>query len=191
MTGSSQFPPMSRMRTPWRPQSLEAVERNGAPTIVIANAGSAESVPFQRTDAALFRATLDVNLTGVFNTFQASFVKMNRAQPGPHDRHCLHCRLKGYAYVSAYCAAKHGVVGLVRSLAQEFAKTGVTVNAICPGFTETPMLHRSIDNIVEKPDDRARRRKRRCAKSIRRDGSYSRRKSPKRCCGSAVMGLLP
>jgi 3-hydroxybutyrate dehydrogenase len=128
----------------------EAVERNGAPTIVIANAGSAESAPFQRTDAALFRATLDVNLTGVFNTFQASFVKMNRAQPGRMIAIASTAGLKGYAYVSAYCAAKHGVVGLVRSLAQEFAKTGVTVNAICPGFTETPMLHRSIDNIVEK-----------------------------------------
>jgi 3-hydroxybutyrate dehydrogenase len=128
----------------------EAVDRNGAPTIVIANAGSAESAPFQRTDAALFRATLDVNLTGVFNTFQASFVKMNRAQPGRMIAIASTAGLKGYAYVSAYCAAKHGVVGLVRSLAQEFAKTGVTVNAICPGFTETPMLHRSIDNIVEK-----------------------------------------
>jgi NAD(P)-dependent dehydrogenase (short-subunit alcohol dehydrogenase family) len=98
----------------------------------------------------LFRATLDVNLTGVFNTFQASFVKMNRAQPGRMIAIASTAGLKGYAYVSAYCAAKHGVVGLVRSLAQEFAKTGVTVNAICPGFTETPMLHRSIDNIVEK-----------------------------------------
>ncbi|GAB5459957.1 SDR family NAD(P)-dependent oxidoreductase [Hoeflea alexandrii] len=128
----------------------EAVEKNGAPTIVIANAGSAESAPFQRTDAALFRATLDVNLAGVFNTFQASFVKMNRAQPGRLIAIASTAGLKGYAYVSAYCAAKHGVVGLVRSLAQEFARTGVTVNAICPGFTETPMLHRSIDNIVEK-----------------------------------------
>lgn len=128
----------------------EAVEKNGAPTIVIANAGSAESAPFNRTDAEMFRATLDVNLTGVFNTFHAAYLKMDRKQPGRLIAIASTAGLKGYAYVGAYCAAKHGVIGLVRSLAQELARTGVTVNAICPGFTDTPMLHRSIDNIVEK-----------------------------------------
>ncbi|MBU4528728.1 MAG: SDR family oxidoreductase [Hoeflea sp.] len=128
----------------------QAVEKNGAPTLVIANAGSAESAPFLRTDAEMFRSTLDVNLTGVFNTFQATLSRMNQKQPGRLIAIASTAGLKGYGYVSAYCAAKHGVIGLVRSLAQELAKTGVTVNAICPGFTDTPMLHRSIDKIVDK-----------------------------------------
>ena len=127
-----------------------AAEKNGAPTLVIANAGSAQSAPFLRMDEDMFRSALDVNLTGVFNTFQASFAKMNPKHPGRLIAIASTAGLKGYSYVSAYCAAKHGVVGLVRSVAQELAKTGVTVNAICPGFTDTPMLHRSIDTIVEK-----------------------------------------
>ena len=128
----------------------QAVERNGEPTLIIANAGSAQSAPFLRTGAEMFAATLDVNLTGVFNTFQSGLSKMNQKKPGRLIAIASTAGLKGYAYVSAYCAAKHGVVGLVRGLAQELAKTGVTVNAICPGFTDTPMLHRSIDTIVEK-----------------------------------------
>ncbi|MDP2122428.1 MAG: SDR family oxidoreductase [Hoeflea sp.] len=128
----------------------QAIETHGTPTLVIANAGSAESAPFLRTDAEMFRATIDVNLIGVFNTFQAGLSKMNQKQPGRLIAIASTAGLKGYGYVSAYCAAKHGVIGLVRSLAQELAKTGVTVNAICPGFTDTPMLHRSIDTIVEK-----------------------------------------
>lgn len=128
----------------------QAVEKNGAPTIVIANAGSAESAPFLRTSADQFQAMVDVNLTGVFNTFQVCLAKMNPKTPGRLIAVASTAGLKGYSYVSGYCAAKHGVVGLVRSLGQELARTGVTVNAICPGFTETPMLAKSIDNIVEK-----------------------------------------
>lgn len=128
----------------------QAVEKNGAPTIVIANAGSAESAPFLRTSSDQFQAMVNVNLTGVFNTFQLCLSKMNHKVPGRLIAVASTAGLKGYSYVSGYCAAKHGVIGLVRSLGQELARTGVTVNAICPGFTDTPMLAKSIDNIVEK-----------------------------------------
>jgi len=115
-------------------------------SIVVANAGAAESAPFARTTPELFRATLDVNLTGVFNTFQAGMASM--APGGRLIAIASTAALKGYAYVTAYCAAKHGVVGLVRALALELAPTGTTVNAICPGYTETPMLERTLANIV-------------------------------------------
>ncbi|CAG1013725.1 MAG: SDR family oxidoreductase [Rhizobiaceae bacterium] len=123
-----------------------AVVKSGPVSIVIANAGAAESAPFARMTPELFRATLEVNLTGVFNTFQAGLASM--APGGRLIAIASTAALKGYPYVSAYCAAKHGVIGLVRSLALELASTGTTVNAICPGYTETPMLERTLDNIV-------------------------------------------
>jgi NAD(P)-dependent dehydrogenase (short-subunit alcohol dehydrogenase family) len=118
--------------------------------ILIANAGAAESAPFAKSDAALFRRMMDVNFMGVVHAIQAVF-------PGMKDRHygrvvavASTAGLKGYAYVSAYSAAKHAVVGLVRSLALELATSGVTVNAVCPGFTDTDLVAGSIDNIMKK-----------------------------------------
>lgn len=127
-----------------------AVDTNDMIDIVVANAGMADSQPFRKMTEAHFRSIVDVNLVGVFNTFRVCFDKMIQ---GPHGRLIAISSiagLHGHPYMSAYCASKHGVIGLVRALAVELAKTGVTVNAICPGYTETPMLTRTIENIMEK-----------------------------------------
>jgi NAD(P)-dependent dehydrogenase (short-subunit alcohol dehydrogenase family) len=118
--------------------------------ILIANAGIAESAPFGKSDAALFRRMMDVNFMGVVHTVQAALPSMRDRRYGRIIAVASTAGLKGYAYVSAYSAAKHAVVGLVRSLAMEMASTGLTVNAVCPGFTDTDLLAGSIDNIMKK-----------------------------------------
>lgn len=116
--------------------------------IVIANAGAADSAPFGKTTLAQWNALLAVNLTGVFLTFRDGLAQM----PGWGRLIAVASTagLKGYAYVAPYAAAKHGVVGLTRSLAQEVAKRPVTVNALCPGFLDTEMTDRSIATISAK-----------------------------------------
>ena len=118
--------------------------------ILIANAGTAESAPFAKSDAALFRRMMDVNFMGVVHSIQAALPSMKSRPYGRIIAVASTAGLKGYAYVSAYAAAKHAVIGLVRSLAVELASTNITVNAVCPGFTDTDLVAGSIDNIVKK-----------------------------------------
>lgn len=118
--------------------------------ILVANAGVAESAPFLKSDAALFRRMIDINVMGVVHAAQAVLPDMKLRGHGRIVAIASTAGLKGYAYVSAYSAAKHAVIGLVRSLALEVAKNGITVNAVCPGFTETDLLTESIDNIIRK-----------------------------------------
>jgi 3-hydroxybutyrate dehydrogenase len=118
--------------------------------ILIANAGAAESAPFAKSDAALFQRMMDINFMGVVHAAQAVLPAMRTRGRGRIVAVASTAGLKGYAYVTAYSAAKHAVIGLVRSLALEVATSGITVNAVCPGFTETDLLESSIDNIISK-----------------------------------------
>jgi 3-hydroxybutyrate dehydrogenase len=118
--------------------------------ILIANAGIAESAPFAKSDAALFKRMMDVNFMGVVHAAQAALPSIKTRPSGRIVAVASTAGLKGYAYVSAYSAAKHAVIGLVRSLALELAGSNITVNAVCPGFTETDLLAGSIDNIMSK-----------------------------------------
>lgn len=128
----------------------QQAEATGGPIdIVVANAGMAESAPAHKTTLDLWTRTLNVNLTGAFLTVKPALARMRERGRGRIVFIASTAGLKGYAYVAPYVAAKHGVVGLARALAVETAATGITVNAVCPGFTDTPMLGESIRRIAD------------------------------------------
>ena len=134
---------------------FDRVEQDGHPAqIVIANAGIAKSAPLHHTSLALFQQHIDINLTGVFITLREA---VRRLKKGEIDWGRLIAissmtAKKGYPYISAYSASKHGVLGLVRSAAQELAQTQITVNAVCPGYLDTEMTAESVAQIMSKTE---------------------------------------
>jgi NAD(P)-dependent dehydrogenase (short-subunit alcohol dehydrogenase family) len=128
----------------------DAFARVGSADILVNNAGQAASSPFMKTDAALWQRMLDANLNGAFRCIQAALPAMLDAGWGRIVNVASTAGLTGYRYVAAYCAAKHGLVGLTRALALELASKGITVNAVCPGYTETGIVQEAVANIVRK-----------------------------------------
>jgi NAD(P)-dependent dehydrogenase (short-subunit alcohol dehydrogenase family) len=128
----------------------QILARHASIDILVNNAGQAESAPFAKTDHALWQKMLAVNLTGTFLCTRAAIPGMIKQAWGRIVNVASTAGLVGYPYVTAYCAAKHGVIGLTRSLALEAARTGVTVNAVCPGYTETDIVKDAVANIAQK-----------------------------------------
>lgn len=152
----------SRSDVPVRYRTLDVTDADGvdrvfaefvadtAPDILVNNAGGTGSAPFTRLTHEAWDETLTLNLSSVFACTRAVLPAMLDAGYGRIVNVASTAGLTGYRYVAAYCAAKHGVVGLTRALAREVAEKGITVNAVCPGFTDTDMLRDSIRTIAEK-----------------------------------------
>lgn len=128
----------------------QATERFGPAAILVNNAGIAPSAPFGKTDPGLWNEVLAVNLTGVYLSVRAALDDMIAQDFGRIITIASTAGLKGYPYVSAYVAAKHGVIGLTRALALEVAHRNITVNSICPGFADTAIVRNSIETIARK-----------------------------------------
>jgi NAD(P)-dependent dehydrogenase (short-subunit alcohol dehydrogenase family) len=125
-----------------------AEDESGQLAILVNNAGIARSAPFARTDRALWDAVLSTDLTGPYLCTRAALPGMLSAGFGRVVNVASIAGLTGLAYCTAYCAAKHGLVGLTRALAMETAKSGVTVNAVCPGYTDTDLVAEAAATIA-------------------------------------------
>lgn len=122
---------------------------NGPIDILVNNSGISDSAPMVRTSLALFNRIIATNLTGTFLCSRAAAQDMMIAKWGRILNVASIAGLFGAPYISAYCASKHGVIGFTRAIAAEFAGTGITANALCPGYTETEMMAQAIEKIVK------------------------------------------
>jgi 3-hydroxybutyrate dehydrogenase len=128
----------------------ECREAYGPIAILVNNAGIAESATLTRTSLELWERTIATNLTGTFLCMREALQDMIAEKWGRIVNVASIAGLVGAPYIAAYCASKHGVVGLTRAAAAEFDGTGIAVNCVCPGYTETAILHRAIANITAK-----------------------------------------
>ncbi len=125
-------------------------QRAGAIDILINNAGQAVSASLAKTDDAIWQQMIAVNLSGTYHCIHETLPAMLARDSGRIVNIASTAGLVGYAYCAAYCAAKHGVVGLTRALALEVATRNITVNAVCPGFTDTDIARNAVANIQSK-----------------------------------------
>ncbi|PYQ38712.1 MAG: 3-hydroxyacyl-CoA dehydrogenase [Acidobacteria bacterium] len=139
----------------------QAREVLGGIDILVSGAGVAPTAPLARTSDAVWRQVLETNLSGVFYGLREALPEMAARGWGRVVNLASTAGKRGYPYIGAYAASKHGVLGLTRCAALEVATTGVTVNAVCPGYVDTPMLEAGVARIVEKTgltQEEARRR---------------------------------